>query len=40
MGTVRTSRFQTLRAIELGFTADSGIEAILNDYIASEGITL
>jgi D-erythronate 2-dehydrogenase len=34
------ARFKTPRAVELGFTADSGIDAILKDYIASEGIKL
>ena len=34
------ARFKTSRALEMGFTADSGIDAILRDYIASEGIKL
>ncbi len=34
------ARFNTPRALELGFTADTGIDAILKDYIASEGIQL
>jgi nucleoside-diphosphate-sugar epimerase len=37
---VRTfpARFRTSRAIELGFTADTDIDGIIRDYIASEGI--
>lgn len=34
------ARFRTQRALEMGFTADPGIDAILKDYIASEGIKL
>src|SRR5882672_9471726 len=34
------ARFKTARAIDLGFGADTGIDAILKDYIASEGIKL
>ena len=34
------ARFETPRAIALGFSADTGIDAILKDYIASEGIKL
>lgn len=34
------ARFKTPRALEMGFTADTGIDAILKDYIASEGIKL
>ncbi len=39
---VRTfpARFRTARAIELGFTADTDIDGIIRDYIASEGIRL
>jgi len=39
---VRTfpARFRTPRAIELGFTADTHIDGIIRDYIASEGIRL
>ena len=32
------ARFKPTRALEMGFTADSGLDAILKDYIASEGI--
>ena len=34
------ARFKTPRALEMGFSADTGIDAILKDYIASEGIKL
>ncbi|MBI3528148.1 MAG: SDR family oxidoreductase [Betaproteobacteria bacterium] len=34
------ARFKTPRALEMGFTADTGIDTILKDYIASEGIKL
>ncbi len=34
------ARFDTPRALALGFKADTGIEAIIRDYIASEGIRL
>ena len=34
------ARFKTPRAVDLGFSADTGIDAILKDYIASEGIKL
>jgi nucleoside-diphosphate-sugar epimerase len=39
---VRTfpARFNTPRAIELGFTADTDIDGIIRDYIASEGIRI
>ncbi len=33
-------RFRTDRGIALGFKADTGIDAIIRDYIASEGIKL
>jgi nucleoside-diphosphate-sugar epimerase len=32
------ARFSAARAIAMGFSADSGIDAIVKDYIASEGI--
>jgi nucleoside-diphosphate-sugar epimerase len=32
------ARFNTKRAIEMGFKADSSIDAIIRDYIANEGI--
>ncbi len=32
------ARFKTARALDMGFAADSGLDAILKDYIASEGI--
>jgi D-erythronate 2-dehydrogenase len=31
-------RFATPRALALGFRADAGIEAVIRDYIADEGI--
>ena len=34
------ARFKTQRAIDLGFTADTAIDAIIKDYIASEGIKI
>jgi nucleoside-diphosphate-sugar epimerase len=34
------ARFKTPRALEMGFSADTGIDAILKDYIASEDIKL
>jgi nucleoside-diphosphate-sugar epimerase len=34
------ARFKTPRGLEMGFTADTGIDAILKDYIASEGVKL
>ena len=34
------ARFSPARAIAMGFAADSGIDAIIKDYIASEGIKL
>ncbi len=34
------ARFDTPRALAMGFQADTGIEAIIRDYIASEGIEL
>ena len=34
------ARFKTPRALEMGFSADTGIDAILKDYIANEGIKL
>ncbi len=34
------ARFKTPRALEMGFIADSGLDAILKDYIATEGIKL
>jgi hypothetical protein len=33
-------RFATPRALALGFRADAGIEAVIRDYIADEGIRL
>lgn len=32
------SRFRTPRALELGFRADAGIEAVIRDYIADAGL--
>ena len=34
------ARFSTARAVAMGFTADTGIDAIVKDYVASEGIKL
>ena len=34
------ARFSAARAIAMGFAADSGIDAIIKDYIATEGIKL
>jgi nucleoside-diphosphate-sugar epimerase len=34
------ARFSAARAIAMGFAADSGIDAIVKDYIAKEGIKL
>ena len=34
------ARFETKRALAMGFEADAGIEAIISDYISSEGIRL
>jgi len=34
------ARFRTERALKMGFQADSGIEAIIRDYIRDEGIVL
>jgi hypothetical protein len=31
-------RFETPRAIGMGFKADPGIEAVIRDYIADEGV--
>jgi nucleoside-diphosphate-sugar epimerase len=31
-------RFATPRALALGFKADPGIEAVIRDYIADEGV--
>jgi hypothetical protein len=32
------ARFSPARALAMGFAADTGIDAIVKDYIASEGI--
>jgi len=34
------ARFKTPRAVEMGFKADTDIDAIIKAYIASEGIRL
>ncbi|MEO8166549.1 MAG: hypothetical protein ABI619_14255 [Betaproteobacteria bacterium] len=34
------ARFETPRALAMGFKADAGLEAIIRDYIAAEGISL
>ncbi|MEO8164641.1 MAG: D-erythronate dehydrogenase [Betaproteobacteria bacterium] len=34
------ARFETTRALAMGFKADAGMEAIIRDYIAAEGIKL
>jgi nucleoside-diphosphate-sugar epimerase len=34
------ARFETSRAVQMGFRADTGIDAIVKDYIEGEGIKL
>jgi nucleoside-diphosphate-sugar epimerase len=33
-------RFRTPRALEMGFRADDGVEAVIGDYVADAGIQL